>query len=518
MERYGGATSSSYSPAPTYSARAAAGGAGPTGYSRRCPPGDSKTTDRRRLLTDRGAYIAFLEAQAERNSEAAMEVDRLGAGLCEATAGLRQVLARVERLEGKGQLPEDLEDALGSALRSAELAQERVRLAEEGARSSRQEFQDELRGIDHRLKAVDLALAEARSSAEAQTARTRNELLLAVQDMGQRMEERLAKLKAFADEGATSIIREAQGTCVRLADDALEASEATQRKLEDYQRRTEASLEVLRVDFTALRAELAGAGAGTPGASGGFGSPRILGYPEATATGSGPAAAEGLLNGAFHSPLSAPPVQSGPAAAGGLGALDSEAASSLADAIERRLASRLGQQVLQLSEVLRRVVQAQATLHTQVSGPGVALATPSVVKTAAFENGGRPRRQGRSRSSSPPSRLGRSTPPRGVSPHLQSTASFPGGAYMPYLPAEPVARGPVADVGDGVRSSAEMSTGSAPWIGPPARSTQPPVGAPSEAGGGDWRRRAAIDDLYKELRLLERDQKALPGAGARRRA
>eukprot|EP00439_Symbiodinium_sp_Y106_P046896 s3359_g6.t1 len=47
----------------------------------------------------------------------------------------------------------------------------------------------------------------------------------------------------------------------------------------------------------------------------------------------------------------------------------------LADAVERRLTSRLGLQVLQLSEVLQRVVQSQATLTQQLtSGPAGAKA------------------------------------------------------------------------------------------------------------------------------------------------
>jgi len=135
------------------------------------------------------------------------------------------------------------------------------------------------------------------------------------------------------------VIREAQVTCVRLADDALGATEASQRKmgdlgrqveasqqkLEDFSRRTEVSLDVLRADVAAIRAELAGSQHRPP--------------PAAT-------------------PQAPPAPAALPAA---------EDVNELAEALERRLATRLGQQVLQLSEALRRVVQAQALLHRQLA-------------------------------------------------------------------------------------------------------------------------------------------------------
>merc|ERR1712176_686592 len=67
------------------------------------------------------------------------------------------------------------------------------------------------------------------------------------------------------------VIREAQATCVRLADDAMTASEASQKKveelarqteaahkqLEEFSRRTDVALEVIRADIVSIRAEQA---------------------------------------------------------------------------------------------------------------------------------------------------------------------------------------------------------------------------------------------------------------------
>merc|ERR1719330_1319194 len=78
--------------APVGSATAVAAVTRSTGYSRRCLPGDTKTTDRQRLLTDRNAYIAYLETQVQRANDAAAEAESAG-------MGLRQIRERVEDLE-----------------------------------------------------------------------------------------------------------------------------------------------------------------------------------------------------------------------------------------------------------------------------------------------------------------------------------------------------------------------------------------------------------------------------------
>ena len=135
---------------PSLGGTSAIGGSYASGYARRCHAGDAKSNDRRRLLSDRNAYIAFLEAQVpeveqrairhcsayspasartryplasrcgplashdprplcqvERASSAALEAEAVG-------AGLREVRLRVDKLE---------ELALGSA-RAVDLLEE----------------------------------------------------------------------------------------------------------------------------------------------------------------------------------------------------------------------------------------------------------------------------------------------------------------------------------------------------------------------------------------------------------
>jgi len=285
--------------------------------------GDPKSGGDRnqRLLTDRAAYIAFLEAQAERAGEICAEAEAVN-------DGLRRLRGRVDELEEK----------VRSAARTAELVQEHGARAGEAARTSRQEVEEQLRVVEGRVERLEQGVGEARITAEAEMARLRNEVSLAVQELSQRIDERFQAMSQWcsqADESASGVIREAQVICVRLADDALGAAEASQLKVEDLARRTEASLEVLRVDLTGLHAELTGL------------------TRAAESSGSGAGAAAG-----------APPTE--------------EAAATLADAVERRLGARLGQQVLQLGEVLRRVIQAQTALHQQVarapfSAPGVSI-------------------------------------------------------------------------------------------------------------------------------------------------
>jgi len=302
----------------TASGNTGAGGS----YSRRRLPGDANTTDRHRLLADRNAYISYLEAQADNASEAAMELEALG-------GSLRQIRSRVEELEEK----------VDSTARIVELVQESSTRAGEGARAGQQEVEDQMRLMHGRVQLLENLVGEARLTAEAEMSRLRNEMALVVQDMGQRLETRIESLKTFTDEGVSSVIHEAQATCVRLADDALSAAEASQRKVDEFARRTEASLEVLRVDINGIRAEVA---------------------------------SSGRNRAAWHT---TPPATEPAAYNGSTYTLGKEVVSCV-DALEKRLAARLGNQVLQLSEVLRRVVQAQAALHRHVALPPGALSYP----------------------------------------------------------------------------------------------------------------------------------------------
>lgn len=224
-------------------------------------------------------------------------------------------------------------------------------------------------------------VSEMRITIEAEIARTRNEMTLALQELSESLHERMQSDKAKADDATSCLMRETQSTCARLADDALAAAEASQRKVEDFSRQTESSFEVLRVDITGLRAELAGL--------------QAVGGPTSTPT-------NGLLDD------------------------DSGRLTGALDSLERKVSARLGQQVLQLSDVLRRVVHAQASMQ---------------------------RHSGR-------------------------------GQHIPLLEdveAVAVCASSAASVEGSTSTSADICT-----------------------GRGDQRRRAAIDDLYRELRDLER--------------
>lgn len=330
------------------------------GYSRRCAPGDVKTNDRRQLLADRNAYIAFLESQLQHNNEAFEmareahnEAESVGASVHRISNRIGDVeqtmRTRLGDLEGKMQACTEVHEALGNRCRITEDSMERL-----GPRLERD-------------------VAEVRITTEAEIARTRNETTLALQELSESFNERLQSDKAKADETASRLMGEAQSTCARLADDALAAAEASQIKLEDFSRQTESSFEMLRVDVTALRAELAGLQAAGPGS---------------------------------------------PA--------DDDSGLATADLLERKVSARLGQQVLQLSDVLRRVVQAQASMQ---------------------RHGGRGH-----------------TPLEDVAVCGSSGASVEGSTV----------------------TSADTCT-----------------------GGGDQRRRAAIDDLYRELRHLEQSDGAV---------
>merc|ERR1740129_1610305 len=107
------------------------------------------------------------------------------------------------------------------------------RASGEAARTSRQEVEEQLRVVEGRVERLEQGVGEARITAEAEMARLRNEVSLAVQELSQRIDERFQAMSQWcsqADESASGVIREAQVICVRLADDALGAAEASQLK------------------------------------------------------------------------------------------------------------------------------------------------------------------------------------------------------------------------------------------------------------------------------------------------
>lgn len=298
------------------------------GYARRAKPGDANATDRRRLLADRNAYISYLESQADRNDRVTQDVEALAADL--------------------RKLRDQIEDRFRLASEALQMVQAQQAQAGDTAKEGRQEVIEQLNNLEGKLLRFEHAASENRSTTEAEMSRLRNELSLAVQELGQRLDERAKALRERFDEGTSVLIREAQATCVRLADDALGAAEVaqkkvdelslqaaqSQRRLEDIVCQTEAGLEALRADVVSVRAELAGSSA---------------------------AAAAGVVEGTTGA------ARPGAAAAGSAETKDpSSSASDLAEAIEKRLGARLGQQVLQLSEVLRHVVQSQTALKQQV--------------------------------------------------------------------------------------------------------------------------------------------------------
>ncbi|CAE8597065.1 unnamed protein product [Polarella glacialis] len=200
------------------------------GYSRRCQPGDPKTTDRRRLLADRNEYIAYLETHVERANGAALEAES-------AAAELRQLRIRMDGLEESSR----------SIARTVDSVQAQSSHASEHGLASRQEVQEQLQLLEGRTHRLEQRVSEGQTTAEAEIARLRNEVSLAVQELGQRLDERVQALKdrlddrvqalqSIHDDGTSLIIREAQSTCVRLADDALGASEASQRKVDELTR------------------------------------------------------------------------------------------------------------------------------------------------------------------------------------------------------------------------------------------------------------------------------------------
>lgn len=252
-------------------------------------------------------------------------------------AGLRQIRARVD----------EMEERVRTTARAVELVQEQSAQTGESVRGSRQEVDEQFRFVDGRMRTLEHTVGEARSMAEAEMSRLRNEMALAMHELGQRLDERFSQLRAIADEGAAGVIREAQTTCVRLADDALGVAEASQRKVTDLERRTEANFEVLRVDIIGVRAELAGSLKVTNSRQSAVAMSPLEGFIPTAGAATTPALGAGL-----HSDKVATSSKE----------LGGENAAAIAEQIERRLATRMGNQVLQLSEVLRRVVQAQAAM------------------------------------------------------------------------------------------------------------------------------------------------------------
>lgn len=289
------------------------------GYARRAQLGESKSNDRKKLLTDRNAYIAYLENHVERFNAAYLEVESLH--------------DEVRLMRGR---LDDLEERFDRSHRSSELVKAQTLQQLEVGQSERHEAFEHVHRLESRGLRLEQALSDSRTAAEADMSRLRNELNLSVQELAQRlderlratrerMEERLQASQELSKDEATLVIREAQATCVRLADDALGAAETSQkvedvarqassaeRRVENLKQETEASLDAMRAQLVALQAELAGRAAGSDGPTAEF--------------------------------------------------------QRLPDSDSLDQTSRLGHQVLQLSEVVQRVVQSQAALSQQLQG------------------------------------------------------------------------------------------------------------------------------------------------------
>lgn len=362
-------------------------------YARR--PSAEKLGEKPKALMDRAAYVSYLEGLVERASEAHREAEAAGLGVA-------QVQGRVETLEEQAQ----------SAARQLETLQEQGRRLEDASRICRLDLEDQVVRLDHsidaRVQRLERSAGDARATAEAEMARLRNEVTLAIQELGQRIDERALVLRQHVDESASAAVRQAQSTCVRLADDALAAAEETRRGLLEHERRVEASFDVFRVDLTAMRAELAGSGGSA------------LGVPKSERDQVQIAKAEAMT------------------------------AEEFALTIEKKLSARLGQQVLQLSEVVRRVLQAQVSLHQRCNA--------------------------------------------GVASDLQAHS---GGELQPAPPRSTMSSAPVL-----LGSTSFLATQVSPGT------TEPQASAPHDSSA-DTRRRNAIAELYRELRTLEEE---VPGS------
>lgn len=278
--------------------------AGKLGYSRRCLPGDAKSSDRAKLLTDRNAYVAFLEGELERVSASCAAVEGIGP----------QVEALQGRLDG-------LEEKVKVASRAADTARERGERASNASLECRSDVEELLRVVEGRVQRLEHGAGEARYAAEAEGSRLRNEVTSAMQELHQQVDSRLSsfqELHAALDDTAQGRAQEAQATFARLADDAMGVAEAAQRRVEELRKKTEAALDLVQVDLTAIRAELAGVtGRGAPrGASENADFPKESFIAEA------------------------------------------------ADAVEQRLAGRIGSQLIQFGDVLRQVVNAVGEIRT----------------------------------------------------------------------------------------------------------------------------------------------------------
>lgn len=284
-------------------------------------------------MTDRNAYITFLEEQVERTNGVAEQIGVVN-------AGLHQMRNRVNDLD------ERLAEVSRAATHARDLAADAASCesVDRSVAQCRLELERQVRIAIDRLDMVDDTLVEARISAEAEMARLRNELSLAVQDAGQSFDDRVQVLHDLAGEGLHNVLRDAQSTCVRLADDALAAAETSQRKLEEFARRTDASLEMLRIDLTSVRAEVAG-----------FESANRRGVGN-----SGNCASHSACGGSRQTPSRAHGPEELLSAGSKSNGADVASMSHFADEIERRLAARFGQQVLQLAAIVRKLVSAQA--------------------------------------------------------------------------------------------------------------------------------------------------------------
>ncbi|CAK9086673.1 unnamed protein product [Durusdinium trenchii] len=234
------------------------------GYARRAQLGESKSNDRKRLLTDRNAYIAARSWSVENFNAAYLEVETL-------QEELRLVKGRMDLLEERFE----------TSQRSVEMV--KATLRHEAGQADRQDALEHMHRLESRALRLEQLVSDSRSTVEADMARLRNELSLSVQELTdrfderlrasrERYEERLQALQDFSNDEAALVIREAQQTCVRLADDALAAAMSSQKKveevslkassaerrLEDTKQETEAGMEALRLQIVGLQADFAG--------------------------------------------------------------------------------------------------------------------------------------------------------------------------------------------------------------------------------------------------------------------
>jgi len=297
--------------------------------------------------------------------------------------------------------------------------------SDDSVRASIQEKETELHLVDSRLQKVEESITDARSRVE-EIPRLRNELMLEFQEFAQRLDERVHEWHGESDRVVPKLLRETEATCARIGDDAMGAAEAAQRKVGDFARHLEASqsrieevarrteeltrhaqavhckfddvtrltemlqrkieelarhadaahsksdnatrsaetlerkfeevgrhtdssLDKLRADISLLNSELTN-----------------MKVPQAPSMASAPLSVKSVSRAEKLS-QDTQSINSLPSETGEV--FDEHAVTVIVDTLEKRLSKRLGKQVQQLGDVVRRVVEAQATLQKQQSAP-----------------------------------------------------------------------------------------------------------------------------------------------------